>query len=279
MKIYTTVEPVPSRMLAVARFLLATGPMPEDELIPLLQPRENTGMATNTLNAALECGLVVREKKQCRLAAGLFEQEPKPTELDAVLPLVLARLLLAPKIGSDSNSFATLCAWLLHQPVLTMPVDRGGLKNAIQGQGLSLNELQVQSDARWDNVIYWARYLGLVRQMRDEPCAGLVPDPTLFLRRHLPKLLPAGEEVDASTFRQRVGTLCPVLDGGTVRDALLARIAPDWPEQQISDSLAFAIARLEHSGELRAWCPDDQRAFLLTPAPAGRKIAYLARTR
>ena len=279
MKIYTTVEPVPSRMLAVARLLLATGPMPEDELVPLLQPRDKTGMATNTLNAAVECGLVLREKKQCRLAEGLFDHEPKPTELDEILPLVLARLLLAQKIDGDSNNFATLCAWLLHQPVLTMPTDRGGLKSAIQEQGLSLNDLQVQSDARWDNVIYWARYLGLVRQMRDEPCAGLVPDPTLFLRRHLSKLLPAGDEVDASTFRHRVGELCPVLDGGAVRDALLARIAPDWPEQQLSDSLAFAIARLEYSGEIRAWCPDDQRAFLLTSGPAGRKIAYLARIR
>jgi hypothetical protein len=279
MKIYTTVEPVPSRMLAVARLLLVEGPMPEDELIPLLQPREDTGMAKNTLNAALECGLVIREGKKCRLPDGLFEHEPKPTELDKVLPLVLARLLLAPKIANDSNNFATLCAWLLHQPVLSMPVDQGGLKGAIEAQGLSLAELQVQNDARWGNVIYWARYLGLVRQMRADSCTGLIPDPTLFLRRHLPKLLPAGEEVDASTFLLRVGSLCPVLDGGTVRTALLARIKPDWPERQISDSLGFAIARLEHSGELRAWCPDDQRNFVLTPGPTSRKIAYLTRTR
>ena len=277
MKIYTALTPVPSRMLAVARLLLAEGPMLEDELIPLLQPRENTEMATSTLSAAVECGLVLRTKKQCQLAAGLFERASKPDELDEVLPLVLARLLLVPKIDGALNGFAKLCAWLLHQPVLTMPVDRVGLKTAIQASGLSLAELQLKSDAPLDNVIYWARYLGLVRQMREEPCAGLVPDPTLFVRRHLPQLLPAGEEVDALSFRQRAGALCPVLDGGTVRDELLASIAPEWPEQQISDALAFAIARLEQSGELRAWCPDDSRAFLLTPA--GRKIAYLARTR
>lgn len=277
MKIYTTVEPVPSRMLAVARLLLAEGPMLEEELIPLLQPRENTGMAASTLSAAVECGLVLRTKKQCQLAAGLFQGALKPEEFDEVLPLVLARLLLAPKISGASNGFAMLCAWLLHQPVLTMPVDRGGLKSAILASGLSLADLQLQNDARLDNVIYWARYLGLVRQMRVETCAGLVPDPTLFVRRHLPQLLPAGEEVDALSFRQRVGALCPVLDDGAVRDALLASIAPEWPEQQLSDALAFAIARLEQSGEIRVWCPDDSRDFLLTPA--GLKIAYLARIR
>lgn len=277
MKIYTTVEPVPSRMLAVARLLLAEGPMLEEELIPLLQPRENTGMASSTLSAAIECGLVVREKKQCKLAAGLFEGALKPDELDEALPLVLARLLLAPKISGAPNGFAALCAWLLHQPVLAMPADRGGLKSAIQAAGLSLADLQLQNDARLDNVIYWARYLGLVRQMREEACAGLLPDPTLFVRRHLPQLLPAGEEVDAVSFRQRVGALCPVLDGGAVRDALLATIDPEWPEQQFSDALAFAVVRLEQSRELRVWCPDDSRAFLL--APGGRKIAYLARIR
>lgn len=279
MKIYTTVEPVPSRMLAVARLLLAAGPMPEDEILPLLQPREITVIAKNTLNASIECGLVVREKKECRLAVEHFEHKPKLTELDEGLPLVLSRLLLVPKIGDDTNNFATLCAWLLHQPVLGMPGNRLGLLTAIREQGLSLPDLQLQNNARLDNVIYWARYLGLVRQIGDEKCAGVFPDPTLFLRRHLPKLLPAGEEVPVSTFLQRVGALCPVLDGGSVRAALLARITPDWPERQISDSLGFAIARLEHSGELHAWCPDDQRTFVLTPEPTSRKIAYLTRKR
>jgi len=277
MKIYTTVEPVPSRMLAVARLLLAAGPLPEDELVVLLQPREDAGMAKKTLDAGVECGLVVRSRTVCRLAPNLFPQELKPTELDEALPLVLARLLLAPEAGGAANGFATLCAWLLHQPVLETPGDRGGLKKAAQEQGLSLAELQVQNDARWDNLVYWARYLGLLRQTRQEPCAGIVPDPTLYLRRHLAQLLPAGEEVAAGAFRARLGERCPVLDGGSVRAELLARIAPAWPIQQISDAVSFGIERLELSGEIRAWCPDDQRTFLLTPG--NRKIAYLKRTR
>lgn len=279
MKIYTTVEPVPSRMVALARLLLSAGPLHEDELVSLLQPRENTGIAANTLSAALECGLVVREKRQCRLAEGLFVDRPKPADLDTELPVVLTRLLLKPKVGSEANGFAILCAWLLQQPALSTPVDRVGLKTTLQAQGLSLADLQVQNDARLDNVVYWARYLGLVRQIKDEPCAGLVPDPSLFLKRHLAQLLPAGEEVQAHMFRQRLGDVCPVLDGGVVREKLLPQLAPDWPEQQISDALSFAILRLEKNGDLRAWCPDDQRQFLLTPPPLARKIGFLARVK
>jgi len=279
MKIYTTVEPVPSRMLALTRLLLATGPILEEDFIPLLQPRENTGMAEKTLDAAIECGLVTREKRRCLIVPGLFPEDLKPNVLDDALPNVLAKLLLTPKLGQNTNGFAVLCAWLLHQPIANMPTDRGGLKGALEGQGLSLAELQVQSDARWDNVVYWARYLGLVRQLRDEPCAGLLPDPSDFLRRHLGTLLPAGEEVDVSTFRQKLGSVCPVLDGGSVRTTLLKSISPEWPERQLSEALSFAIERLEHAGELRAWCPDDQRSFLITPPPSARKIAYLERKR
>jgi hypothetical protein len=277
MKIYTTVEPVPSRMLAVARLLLAAGPLPEEELLVLLQPREDTRMAKNTLDAGVECGLVLRSKNVWRLAPNLFPQELKASELEETLSLVLARLLPVPEVSGTTNGFATLCAWLLHQPILEMPGDRGGLKKAAQEQGLSLSELQIQSDARWDNLVYWAVYLGLVRQTRQEPCAGILPDPTLYLRRHLAQLLPAGEEVAAEAFRSRLGECCPVLDGGSVRTKLLARIDPTWPVKQLSDAVTFSIERLERNGELRAWTPDDQRTFLLTPD--GRKIAYLTRTR
>ena len=278
MKIYTTFEPVPSRILALARLLLVAGPLPEDELVQLLQPRENTSTAKKTLDAAVECGLVLREGLTRQLNASLFPAgPPSPEGLDTILPVVLASPLLRQEVGGETNGFAILCAWLLQQKVLSMPTDRTELKVAAGKQGLSLVALQVASDARWDNVIYWARYLGLVAQTKETPSEGVVPDPTVFLRRHLKDLLPAGEEVEAGAFRARLGELCPVLDGGSVRADVLAIVEPGLPAEQLSDALTFALERLERAGEIRAWCPDDQRTFLL--ASGDRKIAYLERKR
>jgi hypothetical protein len=274
MKIYTTFEPVPSRMLALVRLLLTAGTLDDVELVRLLQPRENTAQAEKTLDAAHQCGLVLRKGKQCSVTPGLFSEGMAPSGLDDALPVVLGRLLLRADVGGEANGFAILCAWLLSQPIQGMPQDRGALKRAIEEQGLPLSELQIQNDARWDNVIYWARYLGLIRQMGDGACVGLLPDPSMFLRRHLAELVPSGADVPAAEFRVRLGQLCPVLDGGAVRDGLLQRCMPDWPASRISGALAFGIERLERTGDLRAWCPDDQRAFVLTPE--GRKIAYLA---
>ncbi|MBN8460099.1 MAG: hypothetical protein J0M04_19905 [Verrucomicrobia bacterium] len=276
MKIYTTVEAVPSRMIAVARLLAATGPKPKDEVIALLQPgRDKTNLAENTLNAAIECKLVRREGDSFDLVPGVIPLGTKPDELDEVLPKTLARLLLQPTIDGEPNGFATLCAWLLQLPVENTPSNRGGLKAALKTSGFTLEELQIASDARWDNVIYWARYLGLVRQRFDEPCGGVVPDPTGYLRRHLSDLLLDGDDISAAVFRSRIGELCPVLDGGAARAAMLARVAPDWPADRLSDALTFALERLARTNELRWWCPNDQRIFLLTPA--GKPIAFVAR--
>ena len=52
MKIYTLVEAVPSRMQAVARLLFASGPLPREQALALLQPRESgTGLADSTVAA------------------------------------------------------------------------------------------------------------------------------------------------------------------------------------------------------------------------------------
>jgi hypothetical protein len=276
MKIYTEVEPVPSRVVALARLLLSEGDLPETQLISLLQPRENKNMASKTLDAAIEIGLVEHRLGKYRLTE-ILPKTTKPSQLDKQLPIIMARLLMRQEIDRKPNGFVKLCAWILLQPILTFPHDRSGIHYAMKAQGLPPDELQVANEARLDNVIYWARYLGLVRQMEGSIAAGVIPDPTDYLRRFLPEILPLGEEVTAQDFRSRLAQLCPALDGGAVREALLQKLDPDWPANRLSESLAFAIERLQHSKEVQAWCPDDWRDFLLTPD--GTKIAFLKRTK
>jgi hypothetical protein len=275
MKIYTTVEAVPSRMVAVVRLLALVGPASRDEVVGLLQPgRDATLQAANTLSAAVECGCVERAGDSFALTPGLLPADTAPAALDEALRRVLARLLLRTAVGGEPNGFATLCAWLLQLPVDGVPSNRGGLKERLRSSGYTLEELQIANDARWDNVIYWARYLGLVRQILDEPCGRVVADPTDYLRRHLSELIQPGEEVSAAEFRSRLGALCPVLDGGDARAAVIARVDPNWPEDQFSDSLTFSLERLNRTSELRSWCPDDQRTFIRTST--GGRVAFLA---
>ena len=276
MKIYTEFEPVPSRVAALARLLLAEGDISEDQLVALLQPRELKNMAPKTIDAAIELGLVVRRSGKCCLTDAL-PKSIKPSQLDKHLPIVLARLILRSEIGAKPNGFVKLCAWFLHQPILNFPHDRGGIYAAMRAQGQPPEEHQVANDARLDSFIYWARYLGLLRQMQGTASSGVIPDPSEYLRRFLPDLLPPGEDVSAQDFRSRLAQLCPALDGGSVREALIRKLAPDWPPSRLSESLSFGLERLEQTNDIKIWCHDDWRDFLLTPE--GRKIAFIKRSK
>lgn len=281
MRIYTTVEAVPSRVAAIVRLLAAVGPMPEAELTALLQPPTTnpggSGIADKVLPAAAECGVIVRNNRTCALAPGVFPNEIKPDDIDEILPRILARLVLQPQVDGQENLFAIICSWFLHRPVDGIPHDPADVKDALATDGLPLADAGAAITNRFHNIIYWLRYLGFAVQTGDRFGEGLIPDPTLFLRRHLDELVPAGEEMEIHRFVSVLGTICPVLDGGAVRRTLLSRIAADWPENQVSDALAFALERLERTKELRVWCPDDQRTFMVTPA--GKKLAFIARNK
>jgi hypothetical protein len=278
-KIYTTVEPVPSRMLAVVRLLATTDSLTKDEILRRLQPAstasDQSGQADKTLDAAVECGLAVKRDGAYLLGQSFSKVERDPDQLDEQLPRIAARLVLVPQINSEENLFASILAWFLSQPLLSIPQDHGGLKNRMEQNGLSLDVFGLRADTRWEMIVYWARYLGLGRQTAEEKAKGLIPDPTMYLLRHLELLLPTNGKVTAETFKKKLGALCPVLDGGVVFARMDTRVNPDRSQLQLSEALSFALDRLQRRKVIRYWCPDDQRDFLLTTG--GEKIAFIQR--
>jgi hypothetical protein len=109
---------------------------------------------------------------------------------------------------------------------------------------------------------------------------GLVPDPTLFITRNLDTLIPNDEEIAVAEFRECLGKICPVIDGGAVREKVLKKINAakkddtPWPKNRLSDSLSFALRCLKKNGLLDYWCRDDQRTFLRMSQD--EKIAFLS---
>jgi len=196
-----------------------------------------------------------------------------------MLPVVLDQLLLQPEVGGKENRFATLCAWLLAQPASWMPQGHGDLQSRLVEQGMDVAYYGVANSSCLDNVLYWAKYLGLIWQAKDEGGKAIVPDPTTYLRRHIGDLLPQGELMDAHEFRRCVGQLCPVLDGGAVRTRVLEKLqqrgATPWPSDQLSDALSLAIRGLSEVRLLRYGYRDDVRVFLTLSR--GERIASLER--
>lgn len=292
MKIYEHWEAVPSRVYGLMDLLMSAGRsgMKASTAIDLMQPRtlrsdgKESPIAPNTIDAAIEVGLV-----QCRpdpdgdgkllhIADAVYKMLYKQS-LQETLPVVASQLLLQPEVDGKENRFATLCAWLLAQSGSWMPQGHGDLQSRLVEQGMDLAYYGVTNSSCLDNVLYWAKYLGLIWQAKDEGGKAIVPDPTIYLRRHIHALLPQGEVIDAHEFRCRLGRLCSVLDGGIVRARVLERLqqrgSESWPSGQLSDALSLAIRSLSEMGLLRFGYRDDVRVFLTLSR--GDRIASLER--
>lgn len=287
MNIYTTMAPTPSRVLGLYRLILDRGGCAQEgELAALFHPpplrAKDTRYPEETLAAASELGLIESvpgtDPSSVRIQPAIEDAERDPDCLDETFPRTCARLALRPEINGEPNRFARLCAWFLAQPVGGIPVGHGAIKDAVlavktrQGWDFGLN-----TDNRLDMVVYWAKYLGLLSQLREGKCEGLVADPTDFLRRHLADLLPRADVVPVWTFRERLGRLCPVLDGGSVRDETLAAFDLSWSNDRLADSTAFALRRLADEKLVRLEYFNDARGGSFLRLGPELKVTGVAR--
>jgi hypothetical protein len=274
-KIYTNVEAVPSRLAALVKLLAAKGPLPAVQLCAFIQPRKDQGMAEKIIDTALEFDVIEPSAKGYDLASG-FASLLLDEDDDASLRCALGKALLEPKVKGERNGFAVICAWLLSLDFEHVPDNHAGLKSALEADGLSPDDLQVRSDARWDNVLYWARYLGLIYRLGETMTGMLVPDPTEYLVLNLDQLIKPGETVRASEFNHRLGDRCAVLDGGKLRAMVVQGSSRPFPSNTFSSALSFALERLERRKVLAMSAPDDERSVLHLSG-ARRRVAFISR--
>lgn len=294
MRLYQAVEAVPSRIMGILRVLHESEGRrrPADVLLELVQPRsvrtkeDADSLATNSLVLLrqLSSGEVqfIEESEdeggRAYVTLGESLRSVPRRRFEDVVWERLEQVALAPQIGGQVNEFAQFCAWLMWQSPSSMPQTHLNLKSRMEAEGLNCDVLGLNSNARWDVAMYWANYFGLIWQWKDVKCEGLVPDPTEYLRRVLDDLIPARETVAAADLVDALGRRCPVLDGGAVHTTVGETIRASKGEVRsgrLSPALSLAIRSLADLGELRHWCPDDQRTFLLFSN--GEKIAFLQR--
>ena len=293
LKIYDRKAPVPSRMLALAKILIKKGPMRRRDVYAYLNPSiidaaqeaedefqsietiQETLLFKEIIDAAKECGLITIEglENTISLSPNLDKKNIFLDDIDKNFPILMADLVLKPKINNEKNLFARVCAWFLNQPIFGNPQDHDGWKRLLLKQcGDLLKEARLRGNSEWDNVAYWLRYLGLASRTISEGIKGLYPDPTLYIERHIEKLIFPKEQITANKFRERLGALCPVIDGGSVFYEMRPK---EHSDDLLSDSLSFALERLKHKKILSFWCPIDPRDFLRLNNQ--EKIAFLSR--
>jgi hypothetical protein len=151
-------------------------------------------------------------------------------------------------------------AWYLAQDPLQPPAswnEPGGVDIAQERQFIS-GERIFSNDTRWGAFDRWATFLGFGRSLPRAGKTVLVPDPTEAIRHAVPSVLTT-QLLEIGVVIEELGHLIPVLDGGTYRRDVEARMKQEAVlsgDDLLSPSLAHALLRLR-----------DERIIILEDLP------------
>ena len=229
-----------------------------------------------SLAAARELGLVEQEDEKFRVRQGVVSRK---RSLEDDVFLAIERSLMAPEAEPDlgQSDFARAVAWFLMQPV-KRPLQLGVNYKPLIGQQLALPEevaFDLLNRDRFNSFHYWCRYLGYAELISGK---DLVPDPTVALRRLLPKAMGSDRESAILPFLGRLARLTPVFESGRIRRELEADARPSFQreQQRLSQSTSFALFRLEQEGVLRLEARSDAQAMILDfGADVPRRVSHL----
>jgi hypothetical protein len=237
-----------------------------ESLRQLIQPDELPGLTPNSrqfanhLLAALELELVKEDdNKDIRLAYKVRGvHEAKPAILDA-----FARIALAD--GRVEKWAGRFYAYLIVQDDDTIADTEKGeaLANRFMSDlPSSVDQGNPMNKDKYRALERWYRYVGLGWT---DPSGAFVPDPTERLRRVLPLIWEKDRRLGGDEFLDRLGRVCPELDGGTLFREVTSRTYLA-SHRQCTQALASSLRRLHEEDILRLHCPADSKGWSLEKA-------------
>lgn len=265
---------LPSVLMALVRALRFFGPQSRDDLLALCCPpslEDNSSSfrgqkhGKSTLKTWTELGLF-QEDADGRLHLQ-EEIATMPTERFRemrAMGTLLRTITFAPQnnqgIATEerplSSDVSLALSWALAQDVYSLPGGTYGAIGGLENQQFGTSgPYAFQNDTRWNGFKFWAPLLGFGWIERDGGASVLVVDPTDAVRDALAQVFADMNELPIDNWVSRVGEALPVLDGGTYRTKVEARLDERaWrptSDTEISVSLAAALLGLEADGTLK----------------------------
>lgn len=266
MSIVTTAQAVPSRLLAIYATLFAGEQGEPKERIeayatpPSLAGRgadedgePSTTLFTNTLQEARRLGLVEDADGRLRLTAEARGGGKKGQPSERYFRDYMRRTLFDPAraVETQQAGFMLALAWFLNaNPLKPMGFGDGpqiALKVDIGDQA---SKTELTSLNRYQNFLYWARYLGFATffgaRDGEDTARRAVPDPTRAIADVLPVIFSEEPELPIETFLSRLATVYPVFERGSARlDYEEMRLNPtSGTGHRLSITTSLALQRL-----------------------------------
>jgi hypothetical protein len=238
-----------------------------------------TTIAAKVLSEMLKLKILERtDNENLRVTPSLSGNTPRvewTTRLHAYLFPILTSDDSAREHGQAELPEA-LC-WLLQQsPTHPLRKSGGGHYNILVSQVVDDDPLcsSIRNDARYQNVIYWARYLGLAEGLVADM---VIADPTRAIERRLPVLFGDERRMTVNAFIHRLGTHIPVLDGGAVWLEMQGRLRETLQakERHLSEAISLAMLRLQQAGRIKLEGLSDATSWILEVGRDSKSVSHI----
>lgn len=234
---------------------------------PSLMMGETANIFLQVLREAMQLDLVIQMEtemgeKRLQIATDIQDLDDK-----SFLRLIEKRLLSYPMDRSQIRShFPEALAWFLMQDPLKPFMWDKNVRSIVENDvGDESESFELTNKARFQNLIYWARFLGYAvklgftateisddtdidedeSQTADQDAvkatAYVLPDPTTAIARYLPAIFNDKKQLSASELIQAWASFLPVLEGGSIRESLEQQARPELARQDRTFSKATSL--------------------------------------
>jgi hypothetical protein len=218
-------------------------------------PGEGSKGFDDTLSACVTIGLLQRDGDAIRLHPDLPESARDRRRRDNDLQVLMRDLVLRESVNyglwdstEGARDLTRALAWYMAQNPLRPPGpwnEPTGV-DVVQERQFAAGERVFSNDTRWGAFDRWMTFLGFGRHLPRDSKVVLVPDPTEVLRHVMPSVL-SQERQEIGSVIEELGRRMPVLDGGSYRREVEARMRPEAVQssaESLSPSLTHALLRL-----------------------------------
>ena len=239
----------------------------------------STALFSSSLSEARRLGLVEDDGDRLRVpkavdGGGRRNADPQLDFLSKV-----RGVLFDPQRAADAGQTGVLyaLAWFLTksplQPVSFSDAPQNQLREDL---GEFAVRAELGSTSSYQNLLYWARYLGFAVVVGDGGTRRAFPDPTRAIAAVLEQVLPSKGRVEFDVFLSRLAAIYPVLEGGSVREELEAmRTVPPATDDRLSISLSLALQRLADRGSISLDAVADAKARILDFGGGTMRVSHV----
>jgi hypothetical protein len=193
----------------------------------------------------------------------------------------LERVLLEPETADSHGQAAVPLAlsWFLAQDP-TRPLRLENVRDLLERQqGEIPGSYSLTNAQTFQNLFYWAQYLGFGWRTNAGRGDEAIPDPTTAIGRHLAEVIPSNESIPLHVALERLAHSLPVMEGGLARIVVDDRMTEAYrrPGDRLSRSTSFALVRLQHRRSVALENFADARITVLDTLPVARPFTHIRR--